>query len=161
MPDVMPGSNFAHPGITRTPVLDVPDGYRVVERRTALGSGVAVREAAIGAVLRWEVKTRAGFRVHPSESVVEGNRYLVTLGPVKEPVQVLWVDGRGFGYGTLDGHPLSGEEAFLIELDASGGVWFVNRSVSRPAGAWVWLTPLLRLAQAFYVRRYGRVLRQN
>ena len=62
-------------------------------------------------------------------------------------------------FPTLHGHPLSGEEAFIVEQDSAGAVTFVNRSVSRPASLrWRILSPLLLLAQAYFVRRYGREL---
>ena len=162
----MPASNFAHPGITRTHPLAIPDGYRLVERRTLLGSGHRVHDRALRTVTRWGTKTRAGFRVRPTvDRVREGAYFLVTVGAgplsIREPVQVNWVDAAGFGYGTLHGHPLSGEEAFLVEQDDADLVWFVNRSVSRPASrGWVVLTPVLWLAQQFFVRRYGRVMRR-
>lgn len=154
----MPRSNFEHGGVTR---LGAPlPGYRLVERRTVLGTGDDVRDRALRIVLAWGVKTRAGFRVSPTTSAVqEGEEYTITLGPIREPVRVEWLDAAGFGYTTQHGHPLSGEEAFLIEQDSAGLVTFVNRSVSRPASlGWRILSPLLRLAQAYFVRRYGRVL---
>lgn len=138
----------------------MPDGYRLVERRTALGVGDTTRDDAIAIVVAWGVKTRSGFRVRPVTTAVRpGEEYTITLGPVREPVQVEWVDAAGFGYTTLHGHPLSGEEAFIVEQDSAGTVTFVNRSVSRPASLrWRILSPLLRLAQAYFVRRYGREL---
>lgn len=156
----MPQPNFPYGGITRTAPAAIPAGYRLVERRTPLGSGDAVRDAAMAIVLSWGVKTRAGFRVSPMTTAVQvGEEYTITLGPVREPVRVEWVDADGFGYTTQRGHPLSGEEAFRIEQDAAGMVAFVNRSVSRPASLrWRFLSPGLLLAQAFFVRRYGRML---
>jgi len=156
----MPQLNFAHGGITRDTPAAIPPGYRLVERRTLLGSGDVTRDRAVAIVLSWGVKTRAGFSVSPATSAVQvGEQYTITLGPVREPVQVKWLDAAGFGYTTRHGHPLSGEEAFLIEQDADGMVTFVNRSVSRPASpGWGILSPVLRLAQAYFVRRYGRVL---
>ena len=156
----MPRPNFDHGGITRTPPAAIPPGYRLVERRTPLGSGDAVRDRALAIVLSWGVKTRAGFRVNPTtEAVQVGEEYTITLGPIREPVRVEWLDAAGFGYATQHGHPLSGEEAFLVVQDSTGIVTFVNRSVSRPASlGWCLLSPFLRLAQAYFVRRYGRVL---
>lgn len=145
-------SNFSHAGITRTPA-PAPAGYRLVERRTLLSTDSA---AALAVVMTWGVKTRAGFRVSSASPVTVGDLVTVRLGPVREPVRVAWVTQQGFGYETLVGHPLSGEEAFLLETDASGRLWFVNRSVSRPVGAWRAVSPLLRIAQAYFVRRYGR-----
>jgi len=162
----VPTSNFAHAGITRSHPLVVPDGYHLVERRTLLGSGHRVHDRALRTISRWGTKTRAGFRVRPSvDRVREGAYFLVTIGlgpfSIREPVQVSWVDAAGFGYGTLAGHPLSGEEAFLVEQDDADLVWFVNRSVSRPASrGWQLLSPFLSLAQGYFVRRYGRVMRR-
>ena len=162
----MPASNFAHPGITRSHPLVVPEGYHLVERRTLLGSGHRVHDRALRTVIRWGTKTRAGFHVRPSvDRVREGAYFLVTIGlgplAIREPVRVSWVDAAGFGYGTLHGHPLSGEEAFLVEQDDADLVWFINRSVSRPASRrWRLLAPLLSLAQQYFIRRYGRVMRR-
>ncbi len=153
-----PVPNFDHAGITRTRV-EPPQGYRAIERRTRLGEGDDVRERALATVMSWGTKTLAGFRVTPATDWVrEGDRAIVTLGPMREPVEVAWVSESGFGYVTLHGHPLRGEECFLVEMEA-GGVWFVNRSVSRPATSfWMVVSPLLRIAQWFFVRRYARVM---
>lgn len=145
--------NFDFAGITRSPVVEVPTGYRLVDRRTPVAS-----ERAIQALTNWDVKKRVGFRVTPGEIAPDAT-FTITLGPVREPVRIAWVAANGFGYVTQRGHPLSGEEAFLIETDAAGNSFFVNRSVSRPEGAWRAVAPLLALAQQFFVRRYSRVMR--
>lgn len=149
-----PRPNFAHAGITRTSAPP-PPGFRLVERRTLLRVDAATARTV---VMTWGVKTRAGFRVTEGE-VAPGAEFTVRLGPVREPVRVTWVTEEGFGYETLEGHPLSGEEAFLVETGSDGRVWFVNRSVSRPVGGWRAVAPLLRFAQSFFVRRYGAVMR--
>jgi uncharacterized protein (UPF0548 family) len=160
-----PRSNFAYTGVTWDEPITVPAGYRLIARRTRLGVGDGVLDFAISEVKSWGVKTRVGFRVSAStaESSAEvsaGDTYVVSLGPVREPVRVAWVESNGFGYETLAGHPLSGEEAFILEQDSSGTVWLVNRSVSRPATTlWRILSPLLRLAQWYFVGAYGRSLR--
>jgi uncharacterized protein (UPF0548 family) len=46
---------------------------------------------------------------------------------------------QGFGYGTLPGHPESGEEAFLVDRRDDGTVVFRTRVFSRLA------SPLARL----------------
>jgi uncharacterized protein (UPF0548 family) len=147
-------SPFPFAGITRTPNA-APTGFRLVERRTEIDCEPA---AAVHLVMTWGVKTRAGFRVSSAAPVAVGDLVTVRLGPVREPVRVAWVAGNGFGYETMPGHPLCGEEAFLVETDDRGRAWFVNRSVSRPVGVWRAVAPLLRLAQSFFVRRYGRVM---
>ncbi|MCY1145547.1 DUF1990 family protein, partial [Actinoplanes sp. Pm04-4] len=112
-------------------------------------------------VLDWQVKTRSGFVME----AVGGDDFRVTakVGPVKvvEPVRVVEVVDesrrRGFAYGTLVGHPVSGEEAFIAHRSADGRVWLTIRSLTRPArGAWRWVFPVLLVAQRIYRRRYLR-----
>jgi uncharacterized protein (UPF0548 family) len=85
------------------------------------------------------------------------------LWHVKAPVRVVYVvdepDRKGFGYGTLKGHPEDGEEAWLVERMEDGSVWLRIRAFSRPSTTWWWLVyPVLRMAQEFYTRRYERAL---
>ncbi len=89
----------------------------------------------------------------------------VPFGPfrVKAPIRVVYVvdepQRRGFGYGTLHGHPESGEEAFLVELREDGTVWFVLRSFSKPANAFYRLGyPVLRWSQSRFTAKYLRAL---
>ncbi|MFC7574081.1 DUF1990 family protein [Klenkia terrae] len=82
---------------------------------------------------------------------------------VREPIRVVAVvdtpDRRGFAYGTRPGHPVSGEEAFVVHRDAEGAVWLTLRSLTRPGtGIWRPLFPLLLVAQRVYRRRYRRAL---
>lgn len=83
------------------------------------------------------------------------------LGPFKfrEPVRVVYVidepNRKGFAYGTLPGHPLSGEELFVVDQEPDGSVWLTVRSLSRPApGKWTLAAPLVAVAQAVLRRRY-------
>lgn len=84
--------------------------------------------------------------------------------PLAEPVEVLRTvetsARAGFAYGTLDGHPVSGEEAFVVHRDVAGAVFLTLRSLTgpAPAGGWSRLFPVLRLAQGLYRRRYLRAL---
>ena len=89
----------------------------------------------------------------------------VPFGPfhMAAPIRVVYVLDepmrRGFAYGTLQGHPQSGEEAFLVELRDDGTVWFVLRAFSQPSsGFWRLASPMLRLAQSRITARYLRSL---
>lgn len=89
----------------------------------------------------------------------------IPFGPfrVSAPARVVYVvdepNRKGFAYGTLAGHPESGEEAFLVDRKEDGSVWLTIRAFSRPATAAWWLVaPVLRMVQEFYTRRYGRAL---
>ena len=83
--------------------------------------------------------------------------------PVTAPVRVVYVidepNRKGFAYGTLEGHPEIGEEAFVVERTDDGSVWLRITAFSRPS-TWYWwaLYVPLRVAQELYTRRYLRVL---
>lgn len=163
-----------HPGATapaESPWTTGPSGFRRHERSVRLGQGAAAFETASAALLEWGVKTRSGFRVEPDQGadlrVREGSSYhlVARVGPVevREPVRVVAVvEGptrRGFAYGTLVGHPVRGEEAFVVTLTPDGEVRLVLRSLTRPArGAWGLAFPALLVAQRWYRARYRRAL---
>ena len=153
-----------------------PAGFRPVERRARIGHGKARWRFARLQVLSWGVKRRSGFRVERIASdtdthneqvyspdgfefVHPGDTAMLHFGPLLEPVRVVYViddpDRCGFGYGTLEGHPLEGEESFMIERRSDGSVWIVVRSFSRPSTRrWKVLGPAVRVAQLILMRRY-------
>ncbi|KAF0845999.1 uncharacterized protein (UPF0548 family) [Nocardia caishijiensis] len=143
-------------------------GFRRFETSVVIGRGERVWEEARQAVLCWGVKQRSGFRVVPDSRVVVGAEYRVSVGwgplSVHEPVRVVAVvdneDRCGFAYGTLPGHPVCGEEAFVVHRRPDGIVEFTLRSLTKPAPAGYWrrLFPILLVAQRHYRRRYLRAL---
>ena len=148
-----------------------PGGYHFHRERLRVGHGVQVFASARAAVFNWEMQRRASARVYPSDQpVAEGHTVLVALGlgPLLAvaPCRVCWVvdepNQAGFGYGTLPGHPVSGEEAFVVERDAAGDVWAMVLAFSRPA---TWYTrlagPVGRLGQRWMTRRYLNALKRN
>ncbi len=83
---------------------------------------------------------------------------------VHAPVRVVSIidepDRKGFAYGTLDGHPLSGEESFVVERTPDGSVWLQLRQFSQPASRkWRFVEPLLRRQQRVMAEKYLAALR--
>lgn len=146
-----------------------PRGLRAHESTSVIGRGQAMWDRASTEVLRWTVKTRSGFRVAPAAEAVVGARPTVTAGllgiTVVEPVEVVEVvraaDRVGFAYRTRPGHPLDGEEAFIVHR-AGPEVRLTIRSLTRPspAGFWRPLYPALLVAQQVVRRRYRAALRR-
>ena len=142
-----------------------PAGYARYERSVLIGRGDDFERAA-DAVLGWEVKTRSGFSVlagepHPGQRLwITGHLGRLTIAEPAMVVDVFRTQERaGLSYGTLAGHPVSGEEAFLVRRDADGTVWFTLRSLSRRgSGAWASAYPLVLVAQRVFRRRYLRAL---
>jgi uncharacterized protein (UPF0548 family) len=143
-----------------------PSGYRRYEETIVIGRGDTEWTAAAGALMEWEIKTRSGFQVAPASKATEGQSYCLTasigLFDVREPIRVVTVvaepDRRGFAYGTLEGHPVSGEEAFIVHRNEDN-VLLTVRSLTRPSsGAWRIAFPALLVAQRFYRGRYRKAL---
>jgi uncharacterized protein (UPF0548 family) len=158
---------------SRDAAAESRQGFRGYEASVCLGNGATTWHFASTEILRWGVKTRSGFTIKggddvtPGEPVSTGQRYWLTarIGPVRirEPVQVVAVidqaDRTGFAYGTLSGHPVSGEEAFVVDRRPDGSVWLTNRSLTGPpSGLWRAAFPVALLAQRHYRRLYLRSL---
>ncbi|MFT3900849.1 MAG: DUF1990 domain-containing protein [Gordonia sp. (in: high G+C Gram-positive bacteria)] len=129
---------FTYAEVGRTADGPVP-GYRnfaksrVLERRDF--------EQAADDLMRWQVQTRSGLRVWASDSPLrEGTvvRMAMGVGPLalRIPCRVIYVvdepDAKGFGYGTLPGHPESGEERFVLSRDSRGALTLTISAFSRP-----------------------------
>lgn len=173
------GLNYDAVGATRPDARSwppTPSAYRRYERSTRIGHGSVHWEYARAAILRWGVKTRSGFTVAPATDggsdvmVLENAEYtlIAHFGPfrINEPVRVVAVlneiDRSGFAYGTVRGHPVSGEEAFIVHRSEDGAVWLTLRSLTRPApGVWRVVFPVLLIAQRYYRRRYAKALMQR
>ncbi|MGN6408592.1 MAG: DUF1990 family protein [Curtobacterium sp.] len=83
---------------------------------------------------------------------------------VQAPVRVVSIideaDRKGFAYGTLEGHPLSGEESFVVERTPDGSVWLQVRQFSQPSSRkWQFVAPLLRRQQRVMAQKYLEALR--
>ncbi|WP_314647874.1 DUF1990 family protein [uncultured Microbacterium sp.] len=142
-------------GMTRHPITEVPAGMRLSERSIAVAPEA---QDAVRALIRsWEFKRRAGFDGPTAVPVAGAEGVLAkrVLGiRFSEPIRVVWADERGFGYETRRGHPIYGEESFVLEH----GV-FTARSISRPSTlVWWLLSPALRLMQNRTHARYTRVV---
>ena len=156
---------MTEPGLADWPTTD--PGYARSEVSAVIGASDRDWTRAAEELLRWRVKTASGFSVVTDKPVACGDRIEVTarvLGlTVVEPVEVVAVvdepDRVGFAYRTLPGHPVSGEEAFILQRDAAG-IRLIIRSLTRraPQQPWRTLYPLLRVAQRLTRRRYLRAL---
>lgn len=143
----------------------VPAGFRRTDVRRHLGSGQPVFDAAVQAVDGWAAQRHAQVRVTPSgvrpdegETVVQVIRRwpLWITAPCRIVYRLDEPDRAGFAYGTLPGHPVRGEEAFLVERDAVGVVRVRIIAVSRPDHWSVRLgAPVGRLVQRRTAARYA------
>ena len=144
-----------------------PEGFRRWERSTRLGEGQDVWTWARTEVLRWGVKTRSGFTVSPEGTALPGDRPVIVAHPfglsVREPVEIVAVvdepDRAGFAYRTLEGHPVTGEEAFIVSRDGAAVILTIRSLTSPGRGQWRALYPALLVAQGVARRRYLRALR--
>lgn len=145
----------------------LPDGFHHLDVSARIGSGRDPFEQAADTVMHWGMQRGAGLAVRASSDVaVVDAVVLVRLGFLPAPCRVVYViddaDHRGFGYGTLRGHPESGEEAFSVRYDpVNDAVYAQVRAFSRPATWWAKAGgPVTTLAQKLISRRYLRAVRR-
>ena len=137
---------YAEVGATQDPEL--PAGYAHGSRAQVVGHGDEAFARAVAAVFDWRMQKGVGLRVRASGPPSEpGTVVVLTAGPGRFgydiPCRVVWArtegDEQGFAYGSLPGHPESGEESFVVSRGPDGAVVFTTRVFSRLA------SPLARL----------------
>jgi uncharacterized protein (UPF0548 family) len=141
-----------------------------VDRRDRIGTGLEVFHRSVDALNGWSMHRGAGLVVVAAPPrAATGAVVVLRLGPpvvgMLVPCRVIYVvnepDRRGFAYGTLPGHPESGEEAFVVSLGGDGQVDLTIRAFSRPASRLVSAAgPLNRALQDRITDRYVKALRQ-
>lgn len=174
-----PRGAFTYDGVGSTH----PDAAdtRVVEVASIVGSGTEWWREAVLRTMSWEIQRAAGYTVIAADpggadiarrpvaptTVMPGQTVRLTrrFGPIRvsAPVRVVYVvddaDRAGFAFGTLRGHPVAGEAAFIVERRADGTVWFVLRSMSGSGpGLWFLARPLIALVRGGLEAGYRRGL---
>lgn len=155
-----------------------PAGFRPMHHRIHVGTGEAAFQRLADGILTFGLHRRSSLRVHAGARAVAGGTVVLGFGlgalRMKIPCEVVWVeethttndnDGgprrAGFGYGTLPGHPESGEESFTAILDTDGSVFFELHAYSRHANWFYRLgAPAARFCQELVTRRYLAAARQ-
>lgn len=160
---------LSYPDRGATARLPLPAGYHHLHHRTRIGQGRAAFEAAGVAVTTFRAHRTCGMSVEADAGAVRpGSRALVGIGigplRISAPCEVIWTAYEparvGFAYGTLTGHPESGEESFVVDMEADGAVWFTVTAFSRPARWYTRLAgPVVPVLQLGFARRLGRKVR--
>lgn len=156
--------DLTYPDVQR-PIAVPPPGYTHFSRPHRLADP-ADFAAAGQALMTWQVQARSGLQILASSLQVEiGAVIVMRLGVgavgLSIPCRVVSVvdepDMRGFSYGSLPGHPESGEESFLLQRD--GVTTLTISAFSRPASRLARLGgPLTTGVQRVMTGRYLRAL---
>ncbi|MGW1340252.1 DUF1990 family protein [Kribbella sp. NPDC002412] len=173
---------FTYDVVGSTRYDETPPGYHRMEYKTRIGTGDEVFRRAGEALLTWRMHRTAGLPMTATDTpatigantlgrlgagmLIGRLRTALPIGHLGLPVpcRVVWTvdepDRIGFAYGTLQGHPASGEESFVVTREPDG-IYFTIRAYSRPA---TWYTrlpgPLTQKAQHQAARRYANALRR-
>jgi uncharacterized protein (UPF0548 family) len=158
-------------GATGSGASAMPAGYHELRRSTIIGRGREAFDLAGDALMSWQMHRDVGIHVTVSSPRAEsGAVAAMRMGPRRlgvgfrcRVVYSVAEDRRiGFAYGTLPGHPESGEEAFVVEHLPNDDVVLEVIAFSRPAR---WFTrvggPLARAAQVMMLRHYARALKRR
>lgn len=161
---------FTYQEVGGTRDSTLPAGYDHILRDARLGTGRDVFERAADQLFSWRMHQRAGLAVVSSGATATAGVVVIFRagwGPLRItiPCRVVYTvneaDRRGFAYGTLPGHPESGEEALTVLLTETGDVRIRIRAFSRPASLPARMGgPVTRMIERFAAARYITVLRQ-
>lgn len=142
-----------------------PSGYVVDHTRVELGVGIELFNSAKVAIQKWSQFNLGWVEARPFDTPIREGE-LVAI--VARSFGLWWLNACrivytvdegaaqpkfGFAYGTLPDHAGSGEERFVIEMDADGKVWYDVLAFSRPRH------PLAHVGYPFMRRvqqRFGR-----
>ncbi len=137
--EALRASDFTYDAVGAT-AADPPPGFGYIT-----GSRILKRrdfDAAADVIMSWRMHQGAGLRVAASSPMVESDsvvemRLGVSFASLRIPCRVVYVvaepDTRGFAYGTLPGHPESGEERFVVRRHQDGRIEVTVSAFSRPA----------------------------
>lgn len=155
---------------------EVPAGFRRTARTTVVGGGERDLQRLGALVLDWQLQRRVGMRVldaagQDAAAVREGLESrlsvpLVTafgaevrlLAPTRVVRVVRTERTVGFAYGTMPGHPVRGEESFMVQLRDDDRVLLELRTLSRTAFPFALALPLAGAFQERYAARYLQAL---
>jgi uncharacterized protein (UPF0548 family) len=135
--------DVTYPAVGAT-VGSPPSGYRQFRASRVVSPTAADLDGVAEYLFSWRMHERVGFRVAASHKRAEPGavvelRQRIALVPITAACRVIAVTDeatrRGFAYGTLPGHPESGEELFLLEATPELGVTATISAFSRPATA--------------------------
>ncbi|MGO4691156.1 DUF1990 family protein [Glaciibacter sp. 2TAF33] len=145
-------------------------GIEVTDPETGTGeqySGIVYTDGGTPAAEQRHPVNEATFAEDGTPYITNGMTAVlkVPFGPftVTAPVRVVYVIDEaariGFAYGTMKGHPESGEESWIVEHRDDDSVWFTIRAFARPSTWYYRLAwPVLSLQQAKFTKRYLRAL---
>ena len=156
-------TTFTYVGTGATRNNEAPTGFHALERAVEIGSGRDVFDRAATQLKAWGVQRAAGFQVLGPLEVTAGATALLVMavGPVKfvAPIRVVyWIeeaDHIAFAYGTLPGHPESGEEYFGLTIDETERVRFRVNAFSRAGSLMTHIgQPVVRKIQERATQQY-------
>jgi len=169
-PAALRGTPFSYAEVGGTGAAELPAGYRTATYTSVVGRGRADFERAVAAVFDWRAQRSVGFVVRADgPASAPGTVVVLTAGPARLgyelPCRVVEArtggDERGFSYGTLAGHPESGEERFTVRLLPGGDVVYEIRVFFRLASPAARLAgPLSLVLQRLGSRRYLAAIQQ-
>ncbi|MCW2798610.1 MAG: hypothetical protein JWQ70_82 [Aeromicrobium sp.] len=142
----------------------LPAGYHHVRASRSLG--LVDFDSVAEILMTWQVQERSGVHLisGPERASVGADVTFRFLGQVI-PCRVVEIvdepDRRGFAYGTLPGHPETGEERFVAERNSiTGEVTVTIKAFSNPGS---WKTKLIgpagRALQTMMTQRYLKAMR--
>ena len=147
-----------------------PRGYHHACVAIEIGHGQDVFERSVMGLRELRSHRTKWMNIFPeSQQVAIGQTVIVMIGTeafsIAAPCRIVKIVDEeciyGFAYGTLPGHPESGEESFVLRISPSGAVNFEIRAFSRAQDNLVKLSgPIARLIQMKVTKRYLSAIKE-
>lgn len=163
-------TDLSYPALAISAGGTAPAGYKSLHVREYVGHGPAAFEALAAGIAGWKLHEGAGLDVRadtPEARIGSHVALGIGLGPARitAPCRVVRLISsetrRGFAYGTLAGHPESGEESFEAVLEADGSVYVEINAVSRHGNRFYrWVAPFTEATQRVVTGRYVAAARR-
>jgi len=168
--DRIAAGELTYSGVGATESGELPADGNGIVTRAHVGDGEAAYRRAVDGLMTWQLHRGAGLRIRAESGVAPGVRVVsgFGVGPfrIDAPCEVVWVhparpgggpQSAGFGYGTLPGHPVRGEESFEISLDEAGRVLITITAFGVPS-TWFYAAgrPVTDRARRLVTSRYVR-----
>lgn len=163
-------NDLSYPDRGMTENSENTEGYRSMHVFERVGHGRAAYEALAEGIMGWKLHELAGLRVVPDVPVVQvGSRVELGVGAgparITAPCRVVRLieeaTREGFAYGTLPGHPESGEESFAAVLEEDGSVYLELKAFSKHSNWFYRLgAPVAEAGQGLVTKRYIEAARE-
>jgi len=168
--------NHNHVGLINSEAIDIPEGFRVLEKKINLGKGSKTFDLASSVLLRFDMinllpwakivvlRSQPIILDSPLATLIKCYSAVWSLNPCRVVCLQKNVKANNeritqIGFSTVTGHLIAGEERFTVRMDSTGCVTYEMFSFTKGAGLLGQLSmPLIRPLQNRFFKEQSEML---